>query len=144
MIRPVIEYGSVIYDNLTAMQNIKLEKLQRRAAVICTGAISRTESRKLLSELGWNSLKERREKSKLLLMYKILNKLTPEFLVSVLELMRNVKTRSTRNSNFDDFSPPFLELICLNCLFFLLLLEIGIAWSLMLKYWIHWLNLKSF
>ena len=44
MIRPIIEYGSILYDNLTLSDEHRLENLQRRAALICTGALPRSES----------------------------------------------------------------------------------------------------
>ena len=52
-----------------------LEKVQRRAANICTGAMKRTETVKVLQELGWETLKSRRTKAKLILLYKIKNSL---------------------------------------------------------------------
>ena len=51
-IRPVIEYRSVRYDNLSIYDINQLEKLQRRAAVICTGALSRTKTVKILADLS--------------------------------------------------------------------------------------------
>ena len=79
-IRPVIEYCSICYDNISVKDNLKLEKLQRRAAIICTGAQSRTDTLKLLAEVGWEKLCDRRRSAKLILMYKILNRLTPDYL----------------------------------------------------------------
>ena len=52
MILPVIDYGSVVYDSLSLQQINKIENLQRRAAIICSGAHPRTETNKLLSDLG--------------------------------------------------------------------------------------------
>ena len=79
-IRPVIEYCSVCYDNLSIYDINQLEKLQRRAAVMCTGALPRTETVKILADLGWPLLSARRKYSKLILMYKIINRLTPQYL----------------------------------------------------------------
>ena len=55
-IKPVLEYGSVVYDNLTKQEAQKLEAVQRAAAVVFTGANIQTKTYILLSELGWNSL----------------------------------------------------------------------------------------
>ena len=49
--------------------------------MICCGAFQRTESNKLLSELGWPSLMTRRKDAKLSLMFKILNNLCPSYLL---------------------------------------------------------------
>ena len=79
-VRPVIEYGSVCYDNLTIADINRLEKLQRRALLICTGAQFRTETSKLLNEVGLISLQARRLNAKLILFFKIKARLTPVYL----------------------------------------------------------------
>jgi ribonuclease P/MRP protein subunit RPP40 len=40
-IRPVLEYGSVVFDNCTIFYAHSLEQVQRRAARFCTGAFKR-------------------------------------------------------------------------------------------------------
>ena len=79
-IRLVIEYCSICYDNLSVSDSIKLEKLQRRALLLCVGALPRSETNKLLIEVGIPSLLDRRRNAKLILFYKILHKLTPAYL----------------------------------------------------------------
>ena len=79
-IRPVLEYGSVVIANCTAYDAHRIEQVQRRAAILCTGAFRRSSYKALLSELGWESLEDRRRKAKLILMFKILNNLTPQYL----------------------------------------------------------------
>ena len=37
-IRPVLEYGSAVFDNCTVAESNSLELVQRRAAMLCTGA----------------------------------------------------------------------------------------------------------
>ena len=56
IIKPVLEYGSFVYDNLTKQEAQKLEAVQQAAAVVCTGANIRPKTHILLSELGLNSL----------------------------------------------------------------------------------------
>jgi len=79
-IRPVIEYCSSCYANLSVADSIRLEKLQRRAVLICTGAMPRTETDKLLAEVGLPHLHERRRNAQIMLLYKILFKFTPYYL----------------------------------------------------------------
>ena len=55
-IRSIVEYASVVFDNLSNQDNLRLENVQRRAASVCTGALKRTESLKLLTDLEWESL----------------------------------------------------------------------------------------
>lgn len=100
MILPVIDYGSVVYDSISIYQNNKLENLQRRAAIICSGAHFRTETNKLLGDLGWVHLKDRRNYLKRVYFYKIYVNASPPYLNDVLRnLVRNPKLRETRSSN---------------------------------------------
>ena len=78
-IRPVLEYGSVVFDNCTNHESFCLEQVQRRAAILCTGSFKRSSYNRLLRELGWDTLQNRRTNSKLVL-FKILNNLTPNYL----------------------------------------------------------------
>jgi hypothetical protein len=77
MIRPILEYANIIYDNTTFELSQKIEHIQRRAGLICTGAYRHTEHRSLLQELGWESLSLRRKNHKLIQYYKIINNHTP-------------------------------------------------------------------
>ena len=52
MILLIMDYGSVIYDNLPLIRINKLDNIHRRAAIICSGAQPRTETSKLLEDLG--------------------------------------------------------------------------------------------
>jgi len=79
-IRPVLEYGGVVFDNCTAFESNSLERVQRRAAILCTGAFRRTPTNLLLTEAGWDTLANRRKIAKKILMYKILNGITPNYL----------------------------------------------------------------
>ena len=80
MIRPNIEYGSVLYNNFSLHDSNRIEGVQRKAALICTGAIKRTESKKLLTELNWDSLSQRRAFVKLCILHKILKCMSPPYL----------------------------------------------------------------
>ena len=84
MVRPVLEYCNIIYDNSPAYLKIKLENVQRRAALLCTGAYRHTESKRLLNELCWKSLGERRLEHKLVQFYKIINNIYPTYLKNLI------------------------------------------------------------
>ena len=60
-IRPHLEYGDVIHDqpNLSSLAN-KIESVQENTALAVTGAIRGASKEKLLQELGFQSLKDRR------------------------------------------------------------------------------------
>ena len=54
--------------------------MQRRAAVLSTGAIRRTETARLMSETGWDPLETRRARSKMAYFLKIVKGLSPLYL----------------------------------------------------------------
>ena len=50
-ILPNLEYGDVIFSSADFIHINKLNKIQRNAALVCTGAYKTTENTKLLREL---------------------------------------------------------------------------------------------
>jgi hypothetical protein len=109
MIRPIIEYGDIVYDNLTISQSEKLEQLQRRAALICTGGYKHTEHRVLLNELGWDTLKNRRKSHRLNAYYKMIHTQSPEHIIP--HLPTTVSSQSNYNlRNRDNLTPRFTRL----------------------------------
>ena len=77
MIRPLLDYCDVIYDSCTMYESERLDKLQRKASLLCTGAFRITSNEK---ELGWSKLAKRRTNQMLVLFYKLLNNLAPQYL----------------------------------------------------------------
>ena len=71
LVLPLVEYGSVLFDNCSAALKLRLERLHRHAAVIVTGAFRNTSFVRLLSELGWDSLDERSKLARLSLYKKM-------------------------------------------------------------------------
>ena len=72
LMRPVLEYGSSVWDPHTHGLQEELEKVQNRAArfvtenyVFETGSITG-----ILGQLKWESLKKRRKNNRLILLYK--------------------------------------------------------------------------
>ncbi len=61
LVLPVIEYGSILYDNCSFTLSQRLERLHRQAAVVVTRAFRNTSYIRLLNELGWNNLENRRK-----------------------------------------------------------------------------------
>ena len=57
----------------------KLEQIQYSAALAITGAWKETSLEKLYDELGWESFNLRRWSRRLILFYKSLNKITPDY-----------------------------------------------------------------
>ena len=81
-IRPHLDYGDVVYDfpgNASFMQ--KLESVQYNASLAITGCFRGTSRDKLYSELGLESLADRRFYRRLIAFYKIVNKKAPQHLI---------------------------------------------------------------
>jgi hypothetical protein len=82
MVRPILEYGGILFDGCPDTYLKKLDKVQREAALVCTGAYRHTKTENLMAELGWDSLHLRRANQKLCLMYKIQKNLAPPYLIA--------------------------------------------------------------
>ena len=99
-IRPLIEYGDVIWDNCTLYEKQELDKIQNEAARIATGATRLVSIAILYKEIGWDPLEKRRTDHKLTLFYKMTHNLTPLYLSSLVpQSVSNISRYSLRNSN---------------------------------------------
>ena len=89
-IRPLLEYGDIIWDNCLQSEKQELEKIQIEVVSIAA----------LYREIRWDSLDERRRKYKLTLFYKMTNALAPLYLSSLVpKTVSNVSRYNLRNSN---------------------------------------------
>ena len=72
LVRPVLEYGSSVWDPQSILLQDELEKVQKRAARFVTGNyVYETGSMTgILEQLKWESLKKRRKDSRLVMHYK--------------------------------------------------------------------------
>jgi len=101
MVLPMIDYGSVIYDDMSKCLNNKMERIHRRAGIICSGANPRTETVKLLADLNWRPLKTRRDRFKLLYFYRIHVNSSPLYLnVDLRDLTNRACSETTRVTRF--------------------------------------------
>ena len=96
MIRPILDYGDIIYDNCTNFESEIIERVQRRASILITGAFKITEHDTLLKELGLTSLKTRRRLNRLKILYKIRIGKCPDYLTRTYPLINH----NTNNYNF--------------------------------------------
>ena len=81
--RPILEYDSPVWSGCTLFNEELLESVQLSAARIVTGIMHNTSNATLYEETGWYTLARHRETTNLTLMYKLINKLTPEPLYSI-------------------------------------------------------------
>ena len=116
-IRPLIEYGYIIWDNCSRYEKDELEKNQNEAARIATGATRLVSVSTLSKEIGWESLEKRRTNHKLTLFYKMTHNLAPLYLSSLVPSsgsnisrynLRNSKNRKTIDTRTTLFYNSFL------------------------------------
>jgi hypothetical protein len=99
MVRPVVEYGGVLFDGSPDINLKKLDRVQREAVLVCTGAYKHTKTEKLMSELGWDTHETRRVNQKLCLMFKIRKNLAPPYLIEACPpLVGEVSAYNLRNA----------------------------------------------
>lgn len=99
-VRPILEYGDVVFDNCTDQELNELERVQHEAARVVTGTTKLVSIDKLMHEVKWDSLKERRRKHKLILLYKIIHGHTPQYLTALLPPSVHENTSyNLRNAN---------------------------------------------
>ena len=99
-IRPLIEYSDAVWDNCSTESKKQLDLIHHEAARIITVGTKLCSIQKLVSELGWETLQERRSKHKLVIFYKIINGLTPDYLSDLLSpIVQDNVTYNLRNAN---------------------------------------------
>ncbi|XP_060607755.1 uncharacterized protein LOC132759899 [Ruditapes philippinarum] len=95
-IRPILEYADVVYTNCTQYEKDELDKIQHEASRIVSGVTKLVSIHQLHREVSWESLDSRRKKHKLILVYKMKNGLSPDYLSS---LVPPSKDESDSSSN---------------------------------------------
>ena len=107
MIRPIVEFGDVLYYSCTLSTGQQIENIQRQSAIICCGAYRHTSYSNLLTELGWEPLHKRRFTHKLILFYKIIHNIYPKYLYNLLNFRQlsnyNLRQTSTLQPRFTRF-----------------------------------------
>ena len=100
-IRPLLEYGDVIWDNCTQYEKNELDMIQNEAARITTGTTKLVSLDKLYKEVGWQTLHRRQHDHKItLFFYKMFNQLTPVYLSPLIPQQVNaISHHNLRNSN---------------------------------------------
>ena len=71
--RPLLDYGSSVWDSPGVVLQEELESVQKRAARFVTGNYKNNETGSMIGILGqlkWESLKKRRKDNRLILLYK--------------------------------------------------------------------------
>ena len=73
-VRPILEYGSTVWDPLTKDLTNKIEMVQRRSARFVKADYNQRHSvTKMLQDLKWRTLCDRRAHSKVIMLYRIVH-----------------------------------------------------------------------
>ena len=102
-VRPILEYGSIVWDSAPRHEKhfTEMEKLQIQAARIVTGCNNYASKLLLYRDTGWDTLRDRRERQRLILFYKIINGLAPQHLCNIINSYVNITDHryTFRNNN---------------------------------------------
>ena len=97
LVRPIVEYGSTVWDPKQKDLKDAVEKVQRRAARYVTNNYARRASvTKMLEELNWETLEQRRLKARVTMGFKIIHGLVA--IPSVQFVPKSVNTRGSQLS----------------------------------------------
>ena len=95
-ILPIIDYGSNTWGTTSSANIERLTKLQKRAARSILKVDYATPSAFMFQELGWLPVSKRIKYNKVILTYKALNNLTPEYITDLLKPMSHIHSVNLR------------------------------------------------
>ena len=101
LIEPYFTYCCIVWDSIGETQIKSLQKLQNRAARIITGASYLIRSNDVLDQLGWLNLAEQRQYQKAIMMFKIINGLTPSYLSDMFTRTSSLSDYGLRSSRMN-------------------------------------------
>ena len=104
-VRPPIDYGDLIYhkDDPVVSHSFtkRLESVQYTAALAVTGAWKGTNKSKLLDELGWEYLHDKRRYRKLTYFFKLLKGDAPEYITAPIPQPKHLNYRLREQDVFE-------------------------------------------
>jgi len=108
-VRPVMEYGNVVWGGTYDSDMNKLEKINVDGMRLLTGATANSNIRKLYEETAWQSVRERCDAAMATMLYKIKHFLTPNYLTSLLPRQNSdIVPHNLRNR--EHIKPPYARL----------------------------------
>ena len=122
MVRPVLEYGSSVWDPHTKCLQEELEKVQKRAARFVTRNYTFEEGSMtgILEQLKWESLKKRRTDNRLILLYLLKGKarIPTDNLIPKTQRCRNSHSKAFQlpSASIEAYKFSFFHQISLACI----------------------------
>ena len=117
-IRTLLDYNDSVSDNCSNEAKRQLDSIHYEAARIITGGTKLSSLEKLPPDLGWDSLQERHTGHKLVIFFKVINNLSPNylqdfypllFMMVILKRLRNSRDIRTIYTFITRFIPQQLE-----------------------------------
>ena len=99
VVEPYFDYCSIVWNGIGDNLADKLQKLQNRAARVITDAGHLTPTKEI--KRGCSNLEERKNKQKALMMFKIVNGMTPRHLKDILSERPGASVYNLRTSQDD-------------------------------------------
>ena len=114
IIQPKIDYAISIWGYTTAHNINKVQRLQNRAARILTGNYDYANTRgiDLVKTLGLMNVSQRRDYFMIMLMFKSIHGLLPNYLCDEMTMQRDIAERTTRSSIDNNVHVPHITLEC--------------------------------
>jgi hypothetical protein len=81
--RPILEYASTVWDGCNENDKHLLEKMQYEAARVVTGLTRSVSIERILREIGWVFLSDRKIMHKLITVYKAHQNKVPNYLLNL-------------------------------------------------------------
>ena len=103
-----MEYANVVWDGCTLGESDLLESVQHDAAKLISGAMKGTHRESVLIDCGLRTLSNRRKIHKLLLLYKMVKGLAPDYLSDLCPVYVSQRT-TYRLRTMNDLSLPFIR-----------------------------------
>ncbi len=107
-VRSILEYGDVLFDNMTTNLKLRLYKVHREAAIAISRAFRRTCTARLLNDVGLEPLSERRKVHRLSYLHRMVYNNCPSYLKELLPSGNN-ETYSLRSE--DQIRLPRVRLV---------------------------------
>ena len=113
LVRPILEYASAVWDTHAEADIYKLEMVQRRYARYTCNNFGRTSSvTAMLQQIGWDTLHERRAKSRLAMQFRIAHNLVD------IPAADHLQTYNSRKGNAAKFRVPYARTVAYRHSFF--------------------------
>ena len=113
LVRPILEYASAVWDPHAEADIYKLDMVQRRYASYTCNNFGRTSSvTAMLQQIGWDTLHERRAKSRLAMQFRIAHNLVD------IPAADHLQTYNSRKGNAAKFRVPYARTVAYRHSFF--------------------------